>query len=168
MFAHPDRIESKAFRVDFFGLSFAGDLSRFLDWEVYFYGAYEIEVLLLFDDILDVIDESQACFIDVGANVGHHSIFVARRGGRVISFEPWAWARDILEERVNSNNLDNVEIMPFALGETECVREFYAPIGNNLGTGSLLAEVNNPNNNEMPISVQLRRDDDVLCELEHF
>ena len=51
------------------------------------------------------------------------------------------------------------------MGGTECVREFYAPIGNNLGTGSLLAEVNNPNNNESPISVQLRRGDDVLCEL---
>jgi len=124
IFAHPDNIASTLFRVDFFGLTYSGDLSQFLDWEVYFYGAYEIEVLSLLEDIFDLVGETESCFVDIGANVGQHSIFVGRRKIRVICFEPWARARNLLERHVHANNLENVEIMPFALGETDCTRNY--------------------------------------------
>jgi FkbM family methyltransferase len=65
---------------------------------------------------------------------------------------------------VRSNNLENVEIMPFALGKTNCTRDFYAPSGNNIGTGSLLGDYN-PSNNTIATSVPQRMGDEVLREL---
>src|SRR5690348_18429877 len=37
------------FEVDFFGMRYRGDLSRFLDWSVFAYGAYTYSELTLLD-----------------------------------------------------------------------------------------------------------------------
>ena len=42
-FVNPDTVEGKEFVTDFFGLQYQGNLNTFIDWSVYFYGAYEKE-----------------------------------------------------------------------------------------------------------------------------
>lgn len=60
---------------------------------------------------------------DVGAHMGMYSIFAAirlkRGGGEVVSFEPEPSARQLLRRNCSINNLRNVQILPYGLGEEE-------------------------------------------------
>lgn len=161
---HPDRMASHPFRVDFFGLIYDGDLASFLDWEVYFYGAYEPHVLALLDDLVQRAGEG-CHFLDVGANVGHHTLYVARRGIRVLAVEPWVWARTKLIEKATRNRLANVQVIADAFGAREEERTFYEPISGNTGTGSLHAAAN-AGRNRPSGTIRVRPGDDVLAELD--
>jgi FkbM family methyltransferase len=56
--------------------------------------------------------------VDVGANIGNHSVFFGRIiGAKTLAFEPYKRSRDLLQTNVFLNNLEEkVEIYPFALG----------------------------------------------------
>jgi len=58
--------------------------------------------------------------IDIGGNLGYYTKIFSKNvgsGGKVISVEPVALFRQILE--INTSNLKNVEVIPFALGAEE-------------------------------------------------
>jgi FkbM family methyltransferase len=61
--------------------------------------------------------------IDVGANVGLVSIWLARRARRVFAFEPVPANRERLAEHLELNKIDNVEIDPRACGDRPGERE---------------------------------------------
>src|ERR1035441_6591725 len=46
-FSHPDRQKPEPFEVDFFGLSYSGNMANFIDWTVFYYGAFAINELRL-------------------------------------------------------------------------------------------------------------------------
>jgi FkbM family methyltransferase len=57
--------------------------------------------------------------VDVGANLGNHTVYWARAGRRVIAFEPNPVTRSALVKSVALNNLGAlVDIRPVALGAT--------------------------------------------------
>ena len=125
---------SLPFEVDFFGLRYPGDLSCYLDWHVYFFGAYEKASLLYLRDLLH--DRGGEVFIDIGANVGQHTLFMSKYARVVHAFEPWDVVRRSIEEKVKRNTLTNVKIHPVGLGERHEWLPYYAPLGSNTGTGS--------------------------------
>lgn len=72
-------------------------------------------------------------FIDIGANVGSHSIVLARHLGAtstVHAFEPHPRTFDYLKGNVELNSLSNIRLYNIALGDTEGIVEFsdYATI----------------------------------------
>jgi len=149
-FANPDHMPSTPFECAFFGMRYAGDLARFLDWTVYFYGAYEPSLLQFLRDTTGRLKDP--VFVDVGANVGQHTLFMARLARRVHAFEPWGPAAEILEARVRANGLDNVTLHRVALSDTTQELTYYAPVGANTGTGSFLPyySSNNRPSNSLP------------------
>ncbi len=50
-FADPNLQTPNPYEVEFFGMRYRGDLSNFIDWSVYFYGAYEKANLALLRDL---------------------------------------------------------------------------------------------------------------------
>ena len=57
---------------------------------------------------------------DIGANIGVHAVFMAKKAdknGRIIAFEPENLAFEKLNENVRLNKLNNVRILPIALGD---------------------------------------------------
>src|SRR6266700_2077622 len=89
-FAHPDRQKSHPFETAFFGHSYSGNLANFIDWNVFYYGAFQLHEIRLLGAIADALRTSgkPVNFFDVGANIGHHSLFMSRHADRVFSFEP--------------------------------------------------------------------------------
>ena len=143
-FVNPDTVEGQEFEADFYGLKYQGNLNIFIDWSVYFYGAYEKGILFLMKDI--VKEKQNPIFIDVGANVGHHSLFMSKFCDEVHSFEPYDRVKDILLSKILFNKCSNIVVHNVGLGEKSEFLDFYAPVGRNIGTGSFMAEHAKDNN----------------------
>jgi FkbM family methyltransferase len=159
--ADPNSLGRAPFTCDFFGLSYRGDLASFIDWMIYFYGAYEGGVLAFLRDCTAWAGPG-AVFLDIGANVGQHSLFMARHAAQVHAFEPWPEARGRLEGNLAANDVANVAVHPFGLGDVGGDQLFYAPASANLGTGSFVADVNlNAAMGKLP----LLRGDDAMARL---
>lgn len=66
-----------------------------------------------------MIPKNNGCFVDVGASVGHWTLFVAKRGFEVHAFEPSPTPYHILENRTKSYR--SINVYRYALGETNSV-----------------------------------------------
>lgn len=129
----PPNAAGRDFTVPFFGQLYAGNLSSFIDWSVYFYGAYEGALLGFLRDCAS----SGTVFADIGANTGHHTLFMAGRVKQVHAFEPWQPVRERLEARIALNRLRNVTVHPLGLGRDDAALPFAAPGGGkNAGQGT--------------------------------
>ena len=134
------------FETDFFGLQYRGNLDNNIDFDIYFYGAFEKPLLFFLRDAMRVIAPGQAApgdtdciepvFIDIGANVGQHSLFMAAQGARVHAFEPFAPVREQMLGQIEANALASITLHPVALGRQNTRLPFFAPTGNNAGIGS--------------------------------
>lgn len=133
-FYHPGRVRAEGFEAPFFGLRYRGDLASYIDWSVYFFGAYCATELDLIDRLLARLP---GCAVfDVGANAGHHTLFMARRARAVYAFEPVASLATQIRARAELNRLAHVEVFGFGLGDAEGELPFAASTDENTGTGS--------------------------------
>lgn len=137
-FVDPERTSSRAYTIDYFGLEYQGDLASYIDWMVYFFGAYERSLLQLLRDLAR--RRSRPVFLDVGANVGGHTLFMTRHCRAVHAFEPYPPVRRTLAERVARNRIENVFIHDVGLGDRDEEAPFFRPQGANEATGSFLPD----------------------------
>jgi FkbM family methyltransferase len=135
-FYNPNKVDTFDFEVDFFGARYNGNLNCYIDWVVYFYGAYEQQDLYLCRNIVKNVKEP--VFLDIGANIGQHSLFMAKYCGQVHAFEPYAEVGKKLEQKITRNNIDNIVIHPVGLGDKNEELPYFAPQGANTGTGSFI------------------------------
>lgn len=125
-----------AFEIDFFGLTYRGNLSNSIDYHVYYYGAFEKPILFFLRDTLKASCPHGGVFLDIGANIGQHSIFMARHAKEVHAFEPFDLVRGQFERHVSTNQLTNIRIYPVGMSDENTRIPFYAPSGRNMGIGS--------------------------------
>ncbi len=155
---NPDGMPLTPFECEFAGLRYRGDLSSYIDWTIYFYGAYEPGVLAFLRDCAAATGPGSV-FTDIGANTGQHALFMAPRVERVHAFEPWPEALGWLKRNISLNELGNVTVYPFGLGDANGEAPFHSPTSANLGTGSFRADVNT---NRPAGVLPVRRGDDVF------
>jgi FkbM family methyltransferase len=139
----PDSTKHFQFEVEFFGQRYRGDLAHYLDWQVFCYGAAPYgELSLLRELVLGVRAQrpTPVSFFDIGANVGHHTLFMAPLVDAVVAFEPFPSVRVLIEEKISLNRLGNVEIVPFALGEVDDMLDYFPGAGSNSGAGSFVED----------------------------
>ncbi len=160
----PETCQPYSFEVDFFGLRYRGDLSQYIDWLVFMYGSYAYWELSLLEAISEELRKAQSTvnFFDVGANVGHHTLFMARLADRVLAFEPFGDLRDLIAQKISINGLTNVEVLPFALGAKDEELPYYPAAGRNSGMGTLMQE-HGPGFRD-PINVVVRKGDSLFDE----
>ncbi len=81
---------------------------------------WDYSALLMIDKYLP----DNAVVLDIGANIGSHTIYWAlrRKAKKVYSFEPFLETYNILEKNIELNNLSNVvEIYNYGLSDEPCV-----------------------------------------------
>lgn len=132
------KIQHREFETEFFGMKYRGNTRNYIDQWVYFFGGYEKGMLSFIRKTLE--SSREKIFIDIGANIGHHSLFAAAHSKHVYAFEPYALVRKSLEEKVALNRLQNVTVVPYALGEKDEQLPYFEPPDFNQGTGSFLKE----------------------------
>jgi FkbM family methyltransferase len=143
-FFPPDAMADLPFVTDFFGFRYRGNFNNYIDWMVFFYGCYSRNELYLLRDaavILRKLGRKQVFFFDVGANIGHHSLFMSRYADKVFAFEPYEKVSAKLAEKIADNALINIEIFPVALGSEDKELDYFEPAGPNAGTGTFSTEV---------------------------
>ncbi len=111
---HPDRQRRFAFEIPFNGYRYPAYADNFVDWNALFYGAYEAFELTLLAAMAGRMEG--AVFLDVGANVGHHALYMAARAGTVHAFEPNPELWPLIEQKVSRNGLANVTLHRCGLG----------------------------------------------------
>ena len=127
-----------AFSKDFYGLKYKGNLNNNIDANVFFYGAFEKPLLFFLRDTLNALitETPKAIFMDIGANVGHHSIFLSKFASQVLAFEPYPKVNMQFKKQIAHNNISNIQIFETGLSDRRETLNYYAPTGNNEGIGS--------------------------------
>ena len=156
-FCNPTTMDSQEFEIDFFGFRYKGNLNCYIDWVVYFYGAYEKQELRILKDLIK--EQIDPIFIDIGANIGQHSLFMAQYSNEIHSFEPYSAVRDKLQEKIDLNSISSITVHPVGLGDENKDLNFYAPAGANTGTGSFVKEADSENH-ELNQKLQVVEGDD--------
>ena len=83
-------------------------------------GFYEKELL----EAMVKIVKKNGTVLDIGANIGNHSIFFSKHFRRVIAFEPFERNCWILKANLKLNGIDNVELVEKGLGKEKTLLEF--------------------------------------------
>ena len=122
------------------GYVFPVDRGTLLGWSVHFFGTYEPEVQTEIRRYL----KPGGIAIDVGANVGWHTLLMAARAGstgRVYAFEPNDSTRRRLVSAVEANDLAHVTVDGRAVADLVGASGFQAPLAGHVwdGTGRLIA-----------------------------
>jgi FkbM family methyltransferase len=164
-FSHPDRQSSHPFEVDFFGQPYTGNMNNFIDWSVFYYGAFAEHELHLLSALAAALraQGKPINFFDVGANIGHHTLFMSRHADRVFSFEPFSVVRNEMARKLKHAGVANVTIYPVALGDENETGAFHPPTGANQGTGTL-GHILPDNASVNTIPVQVARGDDFFAD----
>lgn len=79
--------------------------------------------------------------LDIGANIGLHSILMARCGFHVTSFEPDPLHQDLFIRNMERNNIANVVLEKTAISDKEGEMEFTRVLGNTTGSHLIGAKV---------------------------
>jgi FkbM family methyltransferase len=117
------------------GLVFLARPGVQVDWHVFFFGTYEPEVRRIFRAVLPL----GGVALDVGANVGWHTLLMASlvgASGRVLAVEANPFVRQRLHDHLCLNRFRHVDVVPYAAADTEGMVEFYAPAANDPGSGN--------------------------------
>lgn len=131
-----------------------------VDEYIYLYGIYEPNIL----DTIEKYLKQGDIFIDIGANIGQHSMFAASivgNTGKVYSFEPIPRIYNQLLDSVHLNNFDNiVEVHNIALGEKNDKKTLHIS-SKNVG-GSSLVEISG----DEKIQVKITPGDNIISQLQ--
>jgi FkbM family methyltransferase len=107
-----------------------------VDNEIFLQGVYEPSFLKVVKENLKAGDT----YIDIGANIGQHSLFASRivgESGKVIAFEPVYKIYSQFQRSVQLNSIQNIKIHNLACGEKE--REMFIYMTeSNMGGSSLV------------------------------
>jgi FkbM family methyltransferase len=132
-----------------------------VDWHVFLFGSYEPEVRKIFRTVLPL----GGVAVDVGANVGWHTLLMASLvgvSGRVLAIEPNPALQLRLHDHLYLNRLGHVEVISSVAADREEMMEFYAPGLNdrNSGNGRVIER---PPGDAETIRVAARRLDTIIA-----
>lgn len=97
-----------------------------LGWYVFFFGTYEGELRAALRSLL----RPGFIAVDVGANVGWHTLLMAQLvgdSGRVLAFEPNQSVRERLQYNISINRFSQIEVLGYALSDRAGVVQFHGP-----------------------------------------
>jgi FkbM family methyltransferase len=119
---NPSKQKSFRFEVPLFEATLVGNAENYIDWYTLLHGCYEHDDVLLMRHLLSQI--SDAIVLDIGANVGHHSLALAALVARVHAFEPYPPRLDSLRANIARNPQLPISIHPIALGDRDGAAPF--------------------------------------------
>lgn len=125
-------------KTRYHGLIYEGNAANLIDYHVLSRGSFEGGLTTL------LIDWSKTygagIFLDVGANVGVHTLGAHGHYEKVFAIEPYPPIASRLRRSLEINCIDNVNLIEAALAEVPGETSFKVPNQSNLGTGRIALE----------------------------
>jgi FkbM family methyltransferase len=150
-------VSERRFSTSFRGYRYDGSFSSNIDWQVFFFGGYELAELAVIEDVTAAIDGCVS--LDVGANTGQHALVMAKYSAAVHAFEPFPLVRDLALGHLQRNQLSHVTMHPFGLAtEARTATYRFDSRSRNLGTGSFVGTHNSSADTE--VNLEIRRGDE--------
>lgn len=143
--------EPVTFEADLFGMRYSGNSKNGIDSHILYYGAYEKPILYLLRDVAQRL--SDPVFIDIGANTGQHSLFMSQYAVQVHAFDPYKPVIDRFKHLRAINHIDNITIHQVGLGAKQEEVTFFEPVEDNLGVGTVVAQVREHGQKETTIEI---------------
>ena len=128
--------EDGAFRVANDGVWLEGELGSYIERQFYLFGGYERDEIGLFLNQIPV--GRCGTILDIGANIGTHSLHFSKAFERVLSFEPNPLVIDRLRRNVALSGAANVAIHQVGLSDSKGELELFAPASDNQGLGTFV------------------------------
>jgi FkbM family methyltransferase len=129
-------------------------------------GYYENEQLANIVELLQLNNYISGVFLDIGANIGNHSIFFAPYFQKVIAIEADNKIHKILLTNIELNKLTHVHAVNVAASDAEGSISFASATQGNLGTGKVIQN-ENPSSPFIN-SIRAMRIDDLLLDYENI
>lgn len=104
-------------------------------------GEYDANTLNSLSDVLAEIKPQLS--LDVGANIGNHTLVISKLSRNVVAFEPVKFIFDVLRANLEQNQISNVNAVNFGLSDRNIETEIFIPSNGNLGSSSLEAKEGN-------------------------
>jgi FkbM family methyltransferase len=132
------------------------DTRNFIEYKIFAEGGYENYMSALIKQYL----KPNTSFLDVGANIGIHSLSAATiTDAQIYAFEPIAFIREKLEKNISLNKYPNIKVVPLALSdEKKVIKTTYSELSSNQGTFSISNEENGT------VSINCVKGDDFVVE----
>lgn len=132
----------------------------FIDSHIFITGAYELDILSIFKQHL----HPGSTFVDIGGNIGWHSLFAASivgSTGSVHTFEPLPKLHTQFKESIAANNFGNIiTLHPFGLSDKTKTERIYLN-NSNMGNSSMFI-----NHQQDSLDIELVSGSEALASLE--
>jgi FkbM family methyltransferase len=140
------------------------DTSSFIEWQIFFYGHYERHL----DDLFRSFSMRAPVMIDVGANIGCHTLLMSQWAKSVLAIEPSPFVFERLQGNMALNGVDNVTLVNAALSDSDGAAMLFTPPKSfpNQGTASL--HKRDLTTEDVGISVQAMTLDTLLRDYKIF
>lgn len=113
------------------------DTANYLEYKIFSEGSYELNIT----ELIKLYLKKNSVFIDIGANIGIHSLSVAKSASAVYAFEPIDFIREKLVNNISLNRIENIIVVPFALSnENKVIKTNFSSSSSNQGTFSIVNE----------------------------
>lgn len=112
-------------------------------------GTYEKGVL----EFISHYFKGKGAFADIGANIGLMSIYVAKKFPQSIchSFEAHPVTLELLKENIELNQIANIEIHPYGLGDTKTTLKIHDNLSINRGGASFVINHDGDEGYDVPV-----------------
>lgn len=122
-------------------------------------GEYDGYTLAFMSDILSKIQPKLS--LDIGANIGNHSLVIATHSQRLIAFEPIPFLHEVLSKNLILNGLSQAHAFNVGLSDTTKNAQIYVDQAGNFGASS----ISERNGNGKLLAIQLVKGDDFLNKM---
>lgn len=126
------------------------------------HGHYEREFLACVEFLVEYLDIRDTTAVDVGANIGNHTLYLSRLFQTVLAFEPSPYLSLVLQANVIRNQRENVEVFSCGLADVEGIATVRELSTENIG----MVELDRTHSEAGSSTIELRRGDDFLLGKE--
>jgi FkbM family methyltransferase len=128
-------IKNQTFEKRIENVRYIGMSGNLIDDVIYEIGAWEPSILFFLRDTLQRTNKDQGIFLDIGANTGQHSLYMAQYAKTVYAIEPYPPVLKRFNEMISLNGFENIKVYPVGFSNREDSLPYYKPSDDNLGHG---------------------------------